>query len=164
MLLSRRSLAKGAIATLFVASGQADRASGQASPPRQVPTPDDLLSGDLLWPKKPNAYVPYNAGSDADYERERKQWDSEKRRFIDNVRQKADAPRELRELANQLEVMEFREFLARYEDDERPGVPDTYGGGLPLYVGQMAIVFMDGRVPSVVEALYGKGVVTSTYE
>lgn len=166
MIASRRTFIKGSATTLAATSamGYKSFATAQTARPKPFPDSQDLQPGDFLWPKKPEAFVPYNAGRDASYEEERVDWERGKAQFIQSVRKDPKATLEMREFANRLEALEFREFLGQYQNAEKPGVPDTYGGGFPAYVGHVGIVYFDGGLPSVVEALWGKGVVVSKYE
>jgi len=137
----------------------------QSARTRPFPESKNLLSGDFIWPKKPDVYVPYNAGRDATYDQEKVEWEKEKRRFIEQIRKDPKSSAEMSEAAKQLENLDFLEFLARYQGDQKPGVPDSFGAGYPIYVGHVGIVYHDKNgEPSVVEALWGKGVVTTTYE
>lgn len=152
-------------ASLAVAAGSAPLLRLQASERKAAtPRPDPSLfqSGDLVWPKKPDAYVPYHAGSRNSLEEDRQQWMRERDAYVE-----AASARKLegveRERVQLLKEMDYREFLAVYEGDQKPGVPGAYSGG-SVYVGHVGIIDVDGQgVPHVVEAMLHRGVMRSTY-
>lgn len=136
------------------------RAAASTSTPR--PDPVRFEAGDLVWPKKPGAYVPYHAGSENSMTQDRAQWLRERDAYLAelNTRQLDDIDRARGQL---LQNMEYREFLSIYEGDQKPGVPGEYSGGA-LYVGHIGIIDRDqDGVPHVVEAVLGKGVIRTTY-
>lgn len=129
------------------------------------PEPAKFESGDFIWPKRPGAFVPYHSKPAGAYDDDRAQWEREKQAFINRVTSDPAAPNGLVRLARRLERMEFREFLALYLADEKPGVPDTYGGRSPIYVGHVGILFLkDNGEPWVVEAVWEGGVRTISYQ
>lgn len=70
-----------------------------------IPDPATFRGGDLLWPKIPGAFVPYNSLQTADYEAQREQWYREKRAFIARLRTARNPAQEDLDLANRLERM-----------------------------------------------------------
>jgi cell wall-associated NlpC family hydrolase len=130
-----------------------------------VPERSTLQSGDFIWPKKPGEFVPYNAGAPSDIEIERKRWDDERKNFIQQVRSNLNSTAPERQLATNLEAMDFREFLSLYQADEPLGVPRAFSGGAEiLYVGHVGVVAVENNAISVIEALWGKGVVRTPYD
>jgi len=120
-------------------------------------------SGDFVWPKKPGAYVPYNSGSKNSPAQDREQWLQERDAYVAKL---VTSP--LQETLSQqriamLRSMDYREFLAIYAGDQRPGVPGAYSGGA-VYVGHVGIIEMDSnKTRWVIEAIIGKGVIRTTY-
>lgn len=163
---SRRAflLTGSAISTLpFVSIA----APGQGSLDFPTPDPKKLVSGDLVWPKKKSAYVPYKSGDDdATYYAERVEWQRERDEYVKARREEPSLTVEERAHVDSIANMEFREFLALYQADEAPDVPGLYSGrdGGGLYVGHVGVIELDqSGTPWVVEALWKKGVVRHTY-
>lgn len=164
-MISRRSLL---MAGTVLAVAQHGAVAAQSAGELDFPTPDikKFSSGDLIWPKKQGAFVPYNSGNEAIYDEERLQWEGERDDYV--KARKSDptlTPEEDAQL-DLLDKMEFARFLAMYQADEVPDVPGLYatGGGRGLYVGHVGIIELDNQgVPWVIEALWKKGVVRHTY-
>lgn len=155
---------RGFLGSLVAAAGGTLLSSTEAAEPvvRARPDPAGFESGDLLWPKKPGAFVPYNSGSDNSQEQDRAQWLRERDEYVAQMNkvQLDDVDRGRVQL---LQNMEYREFLSIYEGDQTPGVPGEYSGGA-LYVGHVGIVERDADgVPHIVEAVLRRGVIRSTY-
>lgn len=156
------------LASLAAVTGSAtlhDSSVIAADRPRVAARPDPKLfqTGDLVWPKKPGAYVQYHAGSANSPDEDRKQWLQERDAYL--ARMNAAKLDDLdRERVKLLQNMEYREFLAVYEGDQAPGVPGAYSGGA-VYVGHVGIIDIDkDGYPYVVEAMLNRGVIRSTYE
>jgi len=168
--ISRRQFLSNVVAGLATTSwvfSQAGRlfAQGGRLESNRRPDPANFESGDFIWPKKPEAFVPYNSKVSGTYDKDRLQWEREKLAFMRRVRSDPRSPRELLRLARGLERMEFREFLALYLADEKPGIPGTYGGRSPIYVGHVGILLVKADdEPSVVEAVWGEGVRVVSYQ
>jgi len=133
--------------------------------PREYPRPDPATfqPGDFVWPKKPGAYVPYNAGADRQLLDDQAKWTADRERAIDRlVRSKTLSTSEQQRL-DLLRRMNFREFLAVYEGDQKPGVPGDYSSN-GLYVGHVGIVDLDDAgKPWVIEAVIPEGVRRISY-
>ncbi|MGZ5036705.1 MAG: YiiX/YebB-like N1pC/P60 family cysteine hydrolase [Usitatibacter sp.] len=163
--LSRREfLGRTLVAISGMAAGGAAHASNGGS--SVVPDPKTFQSGDFIWPRKPGDFVPYEASGPTDFEVARQRWNDERALFIAKVRANPNSTPQDRQFATNLEAMDFREFLSFYEADQPRGVPQPFGGGaIVLYVGHVGIVSVDqGGNVSVVEALWGKGVVRTPYD
>lgn len=132
-----------------------------SSPP--LPSPETFESGDLVWPKKPGAFVPYSQRPDAPVEQDREIWEREKRTFLDRVAREETylSPDQIAALR----ALDYREFLARYHGDQAPGVPGLYSSGGGMYVGHVGIVDItsNGEI-SIIEALWARGVMRSPYK
>lgn len=162
MLTRRRftlTLASGALCPTLVPA----QSEGIAALP--LPNPQVFQSGDLIWPKKPGAFVPYRSGAPSQLELERTLWQKERQDF---VARELTRPAQIRLSNDQLDTLrtlDFREFHARYAGDQRPGVPGAYSTGGGIYVGHVGVLEVDpGGAVWVVEALWGKGVVRTSYE
>src|SRR5262249_15635968 len=130
-----------------------------------APLPDKTTfqSGDLLWPKMPGKYVPYNSGDRSGTDEDQHRWLTERRKFIANIREDRHyfSETDITEIQN----LSFREFYARYAGDQKPDVPGLYASGAGIYVGHVGIIDIDShKVPWVIEALYHHGVVRSQYD
>ncbi len=162
MLCCRRSVLLALVAVIALGKR---RSSAQVlfdtAPP--LPKPDMFESGDLLWPKKPGAFVPYSQRAEFDIQRDREIWEREKSEFLDRV------AREKTYLSAQqidaLRALDYREFLARYHGDQQPGIPGVYSSGGGIYVGHVGIIDVasSGAI-FVVEALWGRGVIRHSYD
>jgi Permuted papain-like amidase enzyme, YaeF/YiiX, C92 family len=164
METDRRRLIGVVAASIGLASGLKEVLAQEPSltdPP--LPNPATFQSGDLLWPKKPGQFVPYRSVIAADpVDDEEKRWLQERGEFITRARP-GDTYLTSDELGT-LETMSFREFYARYAGDQKPGIPGAYSSGNGIYVGHVAILSVDNEnVVWVIEALWGKGVVRSSY-
>jgi len=160
-MLTRRTFSSLTAALVLSGSSIFAKSVRQEVPP--YPGAADLKSGDLLWPKKPGAYVPYDAAPDRSREADRQQWEKEKEEFLANAGTKAPYmnAKDLDVLRN----MTFGEFYRRYATPEKPpSKPTPYSAEGPFYVGHTAIVLRDGAAdPWIIEAIWGKGVVRSHY-
>ncbi|MCK1403876.1 YiiX/YebB-like N1pC/P60 family cysteine hydrolase [Bradyrhizobium sp. 76] len=157
---SRRSFASGLLLTALGSEGVRSQII-QQSPP--LPRTELFNSGDFLWPKKPGEFVPYSQQANAGPEHDAAIWQKEKQQFLEQAATESSGL-SASQLA-QIKDLDYREFLARYEADQRPGTPGVYSSGGGVYVGHVAIVnITSDRKPEVVEAIWGAGVVRHSYE
>jgi hypothetical protein len=128
-----------------------------------IPRSETFESGDFVWPKKPGAFVPYNQRPNTPLERDREIWQREKRAFLDRIANKGTYL-SAEQIAD-LKALDYHEFLARYHGDQKPGVPGVYSSGGGIYVGHVGIVDVasNGEI-FIIEALWERGVVRSTYQ
>lgn len=127
-----------------------------------LPNPQIFQSGDLLWPKKPNAFVPYRAGVPASFLQDSTQWTAERDRFLSSKRARTSGLSEKQ--LQELRTMDFREFHGRYAADQKAGVPGVFGSGGGIYVGHVAILDVDADGQAwVIEALLATGVIRQPY-
>jgi hypothetical protein len=128
-----------------------------------LPDPKTFQSGDLVWPKKPGVYVPYDAKvGGADPHEEERRWTAERDQFLANVTTRAPhfTPADI----ESFRTMSFREFYSRYAGDQLPDTPGVYSSGSGLYVGHVGIIDIDtSGEPRVIEALLQPGVVEHSY-
>lgn len=138
---------------------------GLGADERSFPRPDPALfqSGDLVWPKKPGAYVPYNAGPERLLSADLEQWKADRTRYLDHLAHGASLSPVDEARIDLLSKMDFRDFLAVYEGDQKPGIPGAYSGG-GLYVGHVGILEIDeSSKPWVIEAVLHDGVRRISY-
>jgi hypothetical protein len=128
------------------------------------PDTNRLQNGDLIWPKKPGSYVPYDQPIEPrpEVNDDEQKWNAERDRFLRQIQTKA--PYFTPEAIEQLRNLSFREFYARYAGDQVADSPGVYGAGPGLYVGHVAIVEVDQLGERwMVEALFNDGVVRHTF-
>jgi hypothetical protein len=160
MTLSRRdvlSCAVGAAVPISTARGQPvfDNA-----PP--LPRAELFEAGDLVWPKKPGTFVPYSQSADATPDADGRIWEREKAEFL--ARSERGASQLTNDELRELRSLDYREFVARYHGNQKPGEPGVYSGGGGLYVGHVGIIDMAASgEPFVVEALWDRGVERRSY-
>jgi hypothetical protein len=160
MIISRRNILLGTAAT-GAALLRLKRSVAQAA--TQVPDPANFQSGDLLWPKKPGAFVPYDYEATGAIEQDRQRWNQEKIAFVAKARSSGDP--ELVGAANQIEPLSYDEFRAIYLRGQVPGEVTPYGLDNVVSVGHVAIVELDDAGhPWVIEALWNPGVVRTSYD
>jgi hypothetical protein len=121
-----------------------------------------LQAGDLIWPKKPGAIVPYNSRPGEADESDAVRWRREKEDYLNQLRRNPDPSPEEKERYAALEKMTYKEFLAYYLGDRIPDQAARFGLGF-IEVGHVGIIeITDGR-PFVVEAMWGPGVQRLSY-
>ncbi len=127
-----------------------------------LPNPNTFQAGDLIWPKKPGAYVPYNSQPKGTYEDDSQQWEKEKNHFVNQVRSNSNASESERNFAAKFEKMTFEEFRqeALGEEERSDFVP--FGTDF-IYSGHVGMVFFENGEPWVVEAVPG-GVQSISYK
>jgi uncharacterized protein YycO len=148
----------GAAAVLAVFANGSLR--GENAP--SFPAPELLQTGDLIWPKKPGAVVPYNSEPGKADKSDAGQWKREKEAYLKQLEKKNDLTAEEKARYTELERMTYKQFLARYLDNRSPGQATTYGTG-NVSVGHVGIIqIVDGK-PTVVEAMVKPGVRRISY-
>src|SRR5258708_28460590 len=133
---SRRTLLSGLALTALVGRrAMAQSLIGQTPP---LPNPDIFEAGDLLWTKKPGVFVPYSQDLTVDLRRDQQIWETEKENFLDRARAGNTelSPQQIAEI----QALTYREFLARYEGDQKPDQPGVYSSGAGIYVGHVGII------------------------
>lgn len=149
-----------ALAVSSIAGHGASKAQDEPKRPDSA----DFQAGDFLWPKRPGQWVPYNSGAETERAIDKVRWIQERNSFIATIRAQPNSSQQLRQLATDLEGMEYSEFYELYQGDRAPDVSQPFGGGGGgFYVGHVAIVGFRDTTPIVIEALDGKNVVTSSY-
>lgn len=134
-----------------------------AGPVAPTPNPSTFESGDFIWPKKPDVYVPYHAGASATPEQDAPQWQQERTTFLESL---ASQPTHFNAAGiERLKLLDYKGFYALYVGDRPPEQFEPFGIGDGVYVGHVAIVELDANgTPWVVEALYRQGVIRQSYQ
>ena len=129
----------------------------------KLPTEASLQSGDLLWPKKPGAVIPYDLRPGEEENDQRTRWLKEKDEFIKRAR--ASNNPDLNAAADEIAPLTFNDFRARYLRNLAPGALTPYGLNDIAAVGHVAIVEVDGAGQRwIIEALWTpEGVTRSTF-
>jgi Permuted papain-like amidase enzyme, YaeF/YiiX, C92 family len=128
-----------------------------------LPNPTTFQSGDLVWPKKPGAFVPYKYALNTSAELDAANWYAERGAFL--ARLSRDPKYFTAQDMAEFKSLDFREFYARYVGDQKPGIPGAYSTGGGIYVGHVGVIEVDeSNVPWVIEALLANGVVRSRYD
>ena len=117
------------------------------------PTESRLESGDLLWPKNPNAIIPYRAATGLSEEEE---WRQERDQYVATLRKKLAPSKTDEERLKFLPTMSFGQFQAAFQEGlppEKPAPNANVAG-----VGHVAIVRIRDSKVTVVEAVWKEGV------
>ncbi len=141
-------------------SGSAQSLSG----PRR-PDPQTFESGDLVWPKKQGAFVPYaSSPEEISVDDDEVRWKKERADFIRRARSGAlgSTPAEVaywKRTADKIELLDYQSFYHAYAANSSPSAFISYGGGEMLYVGHIGIIDVDSvsQQRFVVEAVMGQG-------
>lgn len=162
-IVTRRELAMSlalAASCMTATRSFAQNLSADTSP---LPNPTKFQSGDLLWPKKRNVYVPYLSGSDADPKEDERQWIADRDSFVADI--STTAPYLTATDVERLRTLSFQEFYHRYVGDQVPDTPGVYASKGGIYVGHVGIIEIDplGQ-PWVIEAISGPGVIRHSYQ
>jgi uncharacterized protein YycO len=125
------------------------------------PDPSTFQTGDVIWPRQPWVFIPFNSRPAGSYDPDKTGWEREKQEFLERVKQNPRASENDRAVSTQLEAMSYQEFRARFlsgtEEDEV-----TAAGWLP-WIGHVAMIQVRDGTPWVVESTFG-GVRQMTYE
>jgi hypothetical protein len=160
MTLSRRDVFFCGIGGALQISSATGQSLFDDAPP--LPRTEVFEAGDLVWPKKPGKFVPYSQSTNATPEIDRRIWEHEKAEFL--AKAERGESRLTSEDMRELRSLDYREFVARYHGNQRPGEPGVYSGGSGVYVGHVGIIEMAGSgEPFVIEALWGRGVERQSY-
>jgi hypothetical protein len=128
-----------------------------------TPPPANMLeSGDLLWPKKKDAIVPYNSKPGQAGDQDAENWEKERDQYLASIRSKPDVTEQEKERYLILKNMSYPAFLGLYLDNEPLGGYSNFGNG-PVSVGHVGIVQIVEGHPTVVEAMIGPGVRRISY-
>ena len=154
----RRQILLGAAAVLLLPTA-AIPAFGQSA---RTPDPKAFESGDLLWPKKPGAFISYQYDSANDADKDLRRWNEERQAFLARVAKGEVSGGE--RVATEVRNLSYNEFRTRYLRNLKSGEITPYGSGGVVAVGHVAIVELDAnKEPWVIEALVEPGVVRQRY-
>ena len=158
----RAFIARMLAASTLSATTATSNANTTADVPR--PNPQFFQAGDFVWPKKPQAYVPYNAGTSNSAAEDRALWLAERDAFLVKHAGASTTDPLDRQRIQALQGMDYREFIAVYSGNQTLGEPGVYSGGA-FYVGHVGIIDIDPEGTLwVIEALMKKGVVRIRYQ
>lgn len=157
--IARRQLLLSGLIAAFGNSTIANESVSQTR--RLLPDPATFETGDLLWPKPKDAYIPY--ASDSSFEQEKARWEAEKSAFTRQLFSKSALSSEEQKLLHSLSALAFEEFYARYvENQKAEGQFQPYG--TVTGVGHVAILkIVPSKAPIIIEAMPGDGVRTIGY-
>jgi uncharacterized protein YycO len=117
------------------------------------PDPATFQTGDVIWPRQPWVFIPFNSRPAGNYDPDKSGWEREKQEFLERVKQNPRASENDRAVAAQLEAMAYEEFRARFlsgtEEEEV-----TAAGWLP-WIGHVAMIQVRDGTPWVVESTFG---------
>lgn len=126
------------------------------------PAVESLQAGDFIWPKEPAAIIPYAApgqGATSD----QALWESERDKYLATLKLSATLTDEDKRRIEILQGMSYDTFLKVYTEDVSPEAVIPFGG--MVGVGHVAIVHrVDGKPPTIVEAMLKSGVREVSYE
>jgi len=121
-----------------------------------------LQAGDLIWPKKPGAIIPYNSRPGEADKSDAVRWAKEKEDYLNQIRRNPNPSAQEKERYAALQRMTYEEFTGYYLSDRIPGKAAEYGVG-GINVGHVGIIEITDGKPFVVEAMWGPGVQRLSY-
>jgi len=86
----------------------------RAENPSPFPDPAILQTGDLIWPKKPGAIVPYNSRPGEASTGDRNRWETEKRGYLTELKKKPNPTDEEKRRYSLLQGMTYDQFAGQY--------------------------------------------------
>jgi len=134
--------------------------------PNSATTPGENLleSGDFVFPRKPDDYIPYfarEAQQFRSYTEDEAEWNATKKEFLATAKEKfpylSDSDIET------IRQLSFAEFYTAYVGTVVPREPQVLQHGFSLYVGHVGIIQVDKDGKWVIEALAAKGVAKQRY-
>ncbi len=135
---------------------------GSAAVVARLPDDRKFESGDLLWPKKPGAFIPYSNTPGRSAMEDRERWYAEKNILLQKAREgkiaNADA------IIAELRDLSYEEFQNRYLQGQPKEGITPYAAGSVAAVGHIGIIETDSQGTSyVIEALWQPGVTRHRY-
>jgi len=134
----------------------------RAENPSPFPDPAILQTGDLIWPKKPGAIVPYNSRPGEASTGDRNRWETEKRGYLTELKKKPNPTDEEKRRYSLLQGMTYDQFAGQYLENRQPDAAAPLSTGVGS-VGHVGIIQIQNGIPTVVEAMVGFGVRRLTY-
>jgi len=129
--------------------------SESAGKPSSVPRPDPATfeTGDVLWPRQPWMFIPFNSQPTGGFDPDKAEWEREKQEFLKRVKQDPQASENDRAAAIELQGLTYEEFRARFlsgiDEDEV-----TAAGWAP-WIGHVAVIYVEAGKPFVIESTFG---------
>jgi len=125
--------------------------------------PDEasLQSGDLLWPKAPEAVILYSSEGPDSSSSDRSRWEADRKLYLDQLRARPSLTSEDKQRFQVLSDLDYEEFRSVYFYDEAAGRGADFGTALG--VGHVAIVRRAQEGVFVVEAMLKHGVREISY-
>lgn len=126
------------------------------------PPVETLQSGDFIWPKKPDAIIPY-ALPEGTRAMDQTVWETERDAYIESLMSSQSLTEDEKRRIELLGTMSYESFMRIYMED----VPsdEEMARGVSAGVGHVAIVRkVDGEPATIVEALWDIGVREIPYE
>ena len=150
------------IVAAFLATGCANScpwtAVGNSPPANEL-----LQAGDLIWPKPPNAFVPYRAALNEGSTGDPTQWKKEKDQYLATLRAKPNLSPIERKRYNALERMTYLDFAKQYFAPLPRATIEAHRFAT-ISVGHVGIIQIENGQPVVIEAMMGRGVQKVPYE
>ena len=119
--------------------------------------------GDLVWPKPPNAFVPYRMALREGSTGNPTQWEKEKERYLASLRAKSELSPIERKRYDILERMTYLDFAKSYFAP-LPSAIFRSRDFATISVGHVGIIQIENNHPVVIEAMMGRGVQKVAYE
>ena len=124
MIIARRNFLKMPAGALL--AGTVGRSAEAQTGPR-TPAASSLQSGDLLWPKKPGEFIPYQLPSGQNVDEDRERWLKEKEAFPKKARSSKNEEDKL--AADRIAPLTYNDFRALYLRNQNPDQITPYGLG-----------------------------------
>lgn len=123
----------------------------------RVPDPASFQAGDLIWPRKPDEWIPYDSDFYEEGQDAAKQWQQARDKFVDSIKHKGPlaTPQE-RAAVNNVSDLTYEQFTKLYLQEQNRDDFYKRGSSSAFSVGHVAIITETKRDPVVVEALWGK--------
>jgi hypothetical protein len=124
---------------------------GQENP--QFPAANILQTGDLIWPKKAGAIVPYTSQPGEAQKSDASQWETEKQKYLAELRKNPTPTDEETQRYSALQTMTYKDFVEQYLRGTDAGRSAPLGTG-NFSVGHVGIVQIQDGTPTVVVCLH----------
>lgn len=130
---------------------------GASAAPEVAPHPDPstFKPGDILWPARPNAIIPYSRSAGSSAAPEADEWIKAREAFLRETPLPSDpAGMAMRERLSRMTYQEFRAFYLQ-DNVQDSDMPATRSLSIPdISVGHVALIEIDAQgVPWVIEAM-----------
>jgi uncharacterized protein YycO len=161
LAISRRLVIERLLAAVSLTALPASTLAQPTTTPSR-PNTATFESGDLLWPKTPDQWVPYSSkAGTTDREQDRARWEREKARFLKELEAIPNPTAEDNELYKRISALTFEEFVSSYLNDNSSVT--QLSSRAQFYVGHVALLDLSTGTPEVIEALDDKNVRKTSY-